>query len=67
MTAGAAVRLDDVERLRAAYERLEHATDEAAEIERRAFERWEQARGAYEVARDESDAAWREYAAAVGG
>jgi hypothetical protein len=64
--AGAALSLVDVERLRAAYERAEQATDEAAEDERRAFERWELARGAYEVARDESDAAWREYAAAVG-
>ncbi len=46
--------------------RAEQATDEAAEAERRAFERWEEARGAYEVARDESDQAWRVYAAAVG-
>jgi hypothetical protein len=65
--AGAFVGLgEDMDRLRMAYERAEELTDEAAEAERKAFERWEQARGAYEVARDESDAAWREYAAAVG-
>jgi len=57
---------EDVGRLQAAYERTEHATDEAAEAERRTFDRWQEAMGAYEVARDESDAAWREYAAAVG-
>jgi hypothetical protein len=65
--AGAVVGLSqDVGRLQAEYERLEHATDEAAEAERVAFERWEEAHGAYEVARDESDTAWRAYATAVG-
>jgi hypothetical protein len=64
--AGVVVRVDRVERLRAAYERLEYARDEAGEVERNAFERWQEAMGAYEVARDESDAAWREYAGAIG-
>ncbi len=66
--AGAVAGLNEhVGRLAAAYERAELATDEAAEAERTAFGRWQEAMGAYEVARDESDAAWRTYAEAVGG
>jgi hypothetical protein len=68
VTAGAFLGLgEDVTRLQAAYEHAEQLTDEAAEAERKAFERWQEAMGAYEVARDESDAAWHQYAAAVGG
>jgi hypothetical protein len=54
-----------VARLQAAYDRAELATDEAAEAERAAFSRWQDAMGAYEVARDESAAAWEAYASAV--
>jgi hypothetical protein len=54
-----------VVRLQAAYEDAELVTDDAAELERAAFSRWQQAMGAYEVARDESAAAWNAYAAAV--
>jgi hypothetical protein len=54
-----------VARLQAAYDRAEVATDEAAESERAAFTRWQDAMGAYEVARDESAAAWQAYASAV--
>jgi hypothetical protein len=56
----------DVTRLQAAYERAELVCDEAAEAKRAAFRRWEEAMGAYEVARDESADAWRVYAEAVG-
>ncbi len=66
MPGAAPVLGDQVSRLQAAYERAEELTDETAEAERMAFERWEQARGAYEVARDESDQAWRAYMAALG-
>ncbi len=66
--AGAVAGLDEhVARLAATYERAELATDEAAEDERTAFGRWQEAMGAYEVARNESDGAWRTYAQAVGG
>jgi hypothetical protein len=66
MPGSAPVLGDGVLRLQAAYERAEELTDEAAEAERKAFDCWEQARGAYEVVRDESDHAWRAYMAAVG-
>jgi hypothetical protein len=56
----------EVTRLQVAYERAELACDELAEAERAAFRRWEQAMGAYEVARDEATQAWRVYAEAVG-
>jgi hypothetical protein len=56
-----------VVRAQAAYEAAELATDEAAEAERAAYSRWQEAMGAYEVARDESSAAWNAYAAAVSG
>jgi hypothetical protein len=55
----------DVEELQAAYERAEQLCDEAAEAERVAFDKWQVALGAYEVARDESDQAWQAYSAAV--
>lgn len=54
-----ALRTDaEVSQLQAAYDR--------ADAERAAFRRWEQAMGAYEVARDEATQAWRSYAEAVG-
>jgi hypothetical protein len=48
----------DVEQLRVMHERTEQLRDEAAEAERAAYLRWEEAYGAYEVARDEASAAW---------
>jgi hypothetical protein len=57
----------DVTGLQVAYDQAELACDAAAVAERAAFERWQEAMGAYEVARDESSAAWNAYAAAVGG
>lgn len=54
-----------VDELQAEYERAEMACDEAAEAEQAAFARWQELLGAYEVARVESDRAWRTYSAAV--
>jgi hypothetical protein len=63
-----AVRAEhDVTRLQREYDRAELACDDASEAERAAFRRWEEAVGAYEVARDESAGAWRAYAEAVSG
>jgi hypothetical protein len=58
---------EEVSRLQVAYDRAELVCDQAAEAERAAFRRWEEAMGAYEVARDESALAWQAYAEAVGG
>jgi hypothetical protein len=55
----------DVDGLQDAYERAELRCDELAQAERAAFEQWQTALGAFEVARDESDVAWRAYTAAV--
>jgi hypothetical protein len=49
--------------LRAAYELTEQRRQEAAEAERRAYEAWQDAYGAHEVARDEAKAAHRAYLA----
>lgn len=62
--AGAAVVVD-VDGLAVAYERAEVAWDEAADAEQAAFARWQDALGAAEVCRSESDRAWREYRGAV--
>jgi hypothetical protein len=55
----------DVEQLRELYERAEQLRDEAAEAERAAYLRWEEAYGAYEVARDEASAAWTVWVEAI--
>jgi hypothetical protein len=55
----------DVEQLSELYERAEQLRDEAAEAERAAYLRWEEAYGAYEVARDEASAAWTVWVAAI--
>ncbi|MGH3684471.1 MAG: hypothetical protein ACRDSM_05320 [Pseudonocardiaceae bacterium] len=49
----------------AAFERAEQARREAAEAEHGAFVRWQEAYGAYEVARDEASAAWTAWAGAI--
>jgi hypothetical protein len=56
----------EMTRLQVAYDRAEQLCDDAAEAERAAFRRWEEAMGAYEVARDESSQAWQAYATAIG-
>lgn len=55
----------DVEALAAAYERAELACAEAAEGERAAWDGWQAALGAFELRRDESEAARRRYRAAT--
>ena len=57
--------LVDVTQLAAVVDRLEQARVEAAEAERVAFDRWQDAYGAYEVARDEAAAAWSAWTRAV--
>ncbi|HET9258120.1 MAG TPA: hypothetical protein VFO16_23390 [Pseudonocardiaceae bacterium] len=44
------------------YHRLEQVAHEAAEAERAAFLAWQDAYGAYEVARDDASAAWTAWA-----
>jgi hypothetical protein len=48
----------DLGQLKEMYQRAEQLRDEAAEAERAAFVRWQEAYGAYEIARDEACAAW---------
>jgi hypothetical protein len=52
-------------RVRGLYERAEQLRDEAAEAERGAYLRWEEAYGAYEVASDEASAAWTVWVEAI--
>ena len=55
----------DLEQLREMHERAEQLRYEAAQAERAAYLRWEEAFGAYEVARDEASAAWAAWVAAI--
>jgi hypothetical protein len=47
------------------HERAEQVCEEAAEVERAAFVAWQEAYGAYEVARDEASAAWAAWVGAL--
>ena len=49
----------------AAYRRVEQLVQEAAEAERAAYLRWQEAYGAYEVARDDASATWTAWVAAI--
>jgi hypothetical protein len=49
--------ISDVTQLEAMFERAEQLCAEAAEVERAAYLHWQQAYGAYEVARDEASVA----------
>jgi hypothetical protein len=60
----AATRLD-LAGLEAVFDRAERARQEAAEAERAAYERWQEAFGAYEVARDDASAAWSAWAGSI--
>jgi hypothetical protein len=60
----AAVISDPVQR-EAAYRRVEQLAQEAAEAERAAYLRWQEAYGAYEVARDEASAEWTAWVEAI--
>ena len=51
--------------LKELHERAERLREEAAEAERAAFVCWQEAYGAYEVARDEASAAWTAWTAAI--
>jgi hypothetical protein len=53
------------DQLREIYGRAEQLRDEAAEAERAAFVCWQEAYGAYEVARDEASAAWTAWVEAI--
>ena len=55
----------DLAQLKQMHEHAEQLREEAAEAERAAFVRWQEAYGAYEVARDEASAAWMAWIAAV--
>ena len=55
----------DLVQLKEMHERAEQLRGEAAVAEHAAFVRWQEAYGAYEVARDEASAAWTAWLAAV--
>jgi hypothetical protein len=55
----------ELDQLREIYGRAEQLRDEAAEAERAAFVCWQEAYGAYEVARDEASAAWAAWVEAI--
>jgi hypothetical protein len=57
--------ISDCAQVEATYRRVEHLVEEAAEAEAAAFVRWQEAYGAYEVARDKASAAWTAWAGAV--
>ena len=48
-----------------AYRRAEQLVQEAAEAERAAYLRWQEAYGAYEVARDEASTEWAAWVEAI--
>jgi hypothetical protein len=48
----------ELAQLRENHERAERLREEAADAERAAYLHWQEAYGAYEVARDEASAAW---------
>ena len=60
-----ALAISDLTELEATYRRGEQLVRQAAETERVAFVQWQQAYGAYEVARDEASAAWMAWIQAV--
>lgn len=55
----------DLAQLKQMHEQAEQLCEEAAETERAAFVHWQEAYGAYEVARDEASAAWTVWANAI--
>jgi hypothetical protein len=60
----APVITDPVQR-EVAYRRVEQLVQEAADAERAAYLRWQEAYGAYEVARDEASAEWTAWVEAI--
>jgi hypothetical protein len=55
----------DLVQLKEMHERTEQLREEAAQAERAAFLHWQEAYGAYEVARDEASASWMAWAGAI--
>ena len=55
----------DLAHLRENHERAERLREEAADAERAAYLHWQEAYGAYEVARDEASAAWTAWAQSI--
>jgi hypothetical protein len=55
----------DLVKLKGMHERTEQLREEAAEGERAAYLHWQEAYGAYEVARDEASAAWTAWVEAI--
>ena len=55
----------DLVKLKEMHERTERLQEEAAEGERAAYLHWQEAYGAYEVARDEASAAWTAWVEAI--
>jgi hypothetical protein len=55
----------DLVQLKESHERAEQLREEAAEAERAAFVHWQEAYGAYEVARDEASASWAAWVEAI--
>ncbi|MBV9161312.1 MAG: hypothetical protein JO281_07135 [Pseudonocardiales bacterium] len=57
--------ISELTRLEATFERAERLREEAAEAERAAYLHWQEAYGAYELARDEASTALRAWVQAV--
>ena len=57
--------IGNLTQVEATFERAEQARAQAAEAERAAYLHWQQAYGAYEVARDEASAALTAWVQAV--
>jgi hypothetical protein len=57
--------ISDLVQREAAYRRVEQLVQEAAEAERAAYLRWQEAYGAYEVARDDASATWTAWVEAI--
>jgi hypothetical protein len=55
----------DLVQLKEMHERTEQLREQAAQAERAAFLHWQEAYGAYELARDEASAAWTVWVAAI--
>jgi hypothetical protein len=55
----------DLAQLTEMHERAERLCEEAADAERAAYLHWQEAYGAYEVARDEASAAWTAWVEAI--
>ncbi len=56
----------DLAQLENACARTEQLREEAADAERSAYLRWQEAFAAYEIARDEASDAWTAWAEAIG-